>query len=377
MNQRLDVTKEELGAFTLPPLIIQGAAFQSGQTYPDKIDYNRHPAYASLIASATYQQKFKSLVIFLRYCFIVLIKRTISYEQIPARLRKPKTIADFGHLLIRSIQHITRLIIPKHNIPMSVKSKQAFNALQKQGVCVVQPSTDAFQTVANLAKPIFEQLRLKRSYRCEGNRSFSESRTTALRTTNEPLFLSVMALLSENGIIDAVSNYIGRPAEIIDINPQLNDCSDNFWQHVFPDLTFEKPATHYCHRDASGGDIKAIIYLTDVKIDNGPFSFILGSHRTRPNLIMNFIQEVNDSCGFSSTDLISRTHFSALPACLRVKCAFGNDLLSNSVDARAILAAEWQITESQGHVVIFDPKGIHRGGMVLYKERAVITCVLA
>lgn len=38
------------------------------------------------------------------------------------------------------------------------------------------------------------------------------------------------------------------------------------------------------HRDSFFGQFKALVYLTDVSIDEGPFEFILGSHRTPAKL---------------------------------------------------------------------------------------------
>jgi ectoine hydroxylase-related dioxygenase (phytanoyl-CoA dioxygenase family) len=163
---------------------------------------------------------------------------------------------------------------------------------------------------------------------------------------------------------------------VVDINPQINDSSDDFWQRFFPDLAIEKPATAYCHRDASGGDVKVILYLSDVALENGPFSFILGSHRHRPGKFANMVQELNDTSGFSATDPKARRLFAALPSFLRKKCAFGNDLQTESEAAKQILAAEWKITANKGHAVVFDYKGHHSGGMVLEKERIVLTCVI-
>ncbi len=163
---------------------------------------------------------------------------------------------------------------------------------------------------------------------------------------------------------------------MVDINPQINDHSDDFWRHTFPDLNTELPSTAYYHRDASGGDVKVIIYLSDVTAENGPFSYILGSHLQRPRGINNLIAEVNDTSGFSGTTLSTRRAFVALPKWLRKKCSFGNDLLSNSITAQQLLAAQWQITGKEGHAVLFDPKGIHRGGMVISGERVVLTCII-
>ncbi len=343
---------------------------------PDQICYENHPAYAPLIASATVTQKIKSLVIFFKYTCLVLIKRFIHYEQTPAHVRKPKTMIDVGRLVTRPIKYVLQKAILKNDAVTHEKSQEIVDTLHEQGVCIQPIDSVNFKEIIELSAPVFEALRRQRNLRTKGVRDFSESRTTLLATANQALFKSVASILSELGIMDAVSSYIGRPAAVIDINPQINDSSDSFWTRIFPDLTLEKPSTTYFHRDASGGDVKAIIYLSDVGPDNGPFSFVLGSHKNRPGRIRNFIQEVNDYCGFSSTDLSARRHFSALPMFLRRKCAFGNDLLPESIFMPPMLAAEWKITAARGHVVLFDSKGIHRGGMVLENERVVLTCVL-
>ena len=61
---------------------IQDAPQKSNLPYPDKIDYEKHPAYAALITSATTSDKIKSIGIFIFFASRVLIKRIVSYEQI-------------------------------------------------------------------------------------------------------------------------------------------------------------------------------------------------------------------------------------------------------------------------------------------------------
>jgi hypothetical protein len=86
--------------------------------------------------------------------------------------------------------------------------------------------------------------------------------------------------------------------------------------------------------------------------------------------------EANDSNGLSGTGLENRRSFAALPAAWRQKGAFGNDVLDDTSLANAIQAGLWAINGKKGSIVMFDTKGVHRGGMVLSGERRVITCVL-
>jgi hypothetical protein len=222
----------------------------------------------------------------------------------------------------------------------------------------------------------FEALAARRG-RANGKRQFEESRGQASRLEQGPLFDAIETILRESGVMAAADAYLGRPARLIDVNPQINDVTDSFWRDIFPDTELgELPATAYCHRDASGGDLKAIIYLSDVGGRNGPFSYVLGSNRIRISRLDDLICEANDSNGLGATDPAARRRFAALPKKLRQKGAFGNDLTPASPLSEDIKAGLWSIEAPRGSIVLFDTKGIHRGGMVVEGERRVVTCVI-
>lgn len=377
MNQNLEgIIENSAQNLVSPPQDKTNVTSNVSKKIPDSINYKTHVAYADFIKAADFRSKIQSLFIFGKYFLIVAIKRVISYELIPADLRNPKTLSDFIVTLKKIALNIGYKFLPRQNKPVSKAGEQISASLDKQGICVVDINSYQFDKIDALALPLLEKLRQTRAQRKGGSREFIESRSTALRSASKDLFNAVEAALTASGILPGIARYLGHPVSIVDINPQINDSSDDFWQRFFPDLAIEKPATAYCHRDASGGDVKVILYLSDVEPENGPFSFILGSHRNRPGRFANMVQEINDTSGFSSTDPKARRLFSALPALLQKKCAFGNDLQTESEVAQQLLAAEWKITASKGHAVIFDSKGIHRGGMVLEKERIVLTCVV-
>ena len=116
--------------------------------------------------------------------------------------------------------------------------------------------------------------------------------------------------------------------------------------------------------------------MSDVGPENGPFCYVLGSHKTRSATLGDWIEEANDQGPLSGTSRESRRVFAALPKALQRKCSCGNDMLPDSDVAQRLLAAEWTITAPRGHVVLFDTKGFHRGGLVDRDERIVMTCVL-
>ena len=333
-------------------------------------DYLRHPAYAS-VAGGSVGARLASLAIFLRSFALILCKRLISYELIPAHVRAGGGL-EFCSAALRNIfRHWVGGKPPAWGHHAAVAQ-----TLQAQGVCVAAVDGNSFAAINAAAKPLLERLRARRGARSSGGRDFIESRDSALRTSNIDLFGAVEEMLEKDGLLAAISVYLCRPARLIDVSPQINDSSDDFWLNTFSDLPEANRPARYFHKDASGGDIKAILYMSDVGPKNGPFSYAIGSHAVRSPTLISWIEEANDQSGFSSTDHKARLNFSRLPKVLQRKCAVGNDLMPDDPATAALLHAEWVITAPHGHLVVFDTKGFHRGGMVAEGERIVLTCVI-
>lgn len=352
-------------------------AVQPGEGPGTWIDYATHPAYQRLVRSASPKTRLVSLLRFGKYLGVILCKRLVSYELIPGHLRKPRSASGVLRLLREAGNNALRKLVPQGRaLKTSSDAGAVHQALGCDGVCVAQIDRKQLAQISAAAQPLYDRLRQKRGNRAEGGRDFDESRSYALRTAHAELFTAVEATLTRSGILDGVSAYIGRPASLIDVNPQINDQSDDFWRRIFPDQPVAERPVAYMHRDATGGDIKAILYMSDVKPENGPFSYAIGSQKVYSGRLGDWIEQTNDQSSFSGTGPLNRRRFAALPAILRRKCAFGNDVLPGSEISHRLLGAEWTITAPRGSVVLFDTKGIHRGGMVKQGERLVLTCVL-
>lgn len=334
------------------------------------IRYDEHTAYAGHAAGLI--GRIRATATFLKYFAVILCKRTISYELIPADVRKrggmPFAAAAWAN--------VRRRFLGGRPAPVTPDSRPVTDALGRDGICVLRIEPAAFSAIATEATPILEGLRKSRGERKAGGRDFAESRASALRATNHELFRAVDSMLRESGALAGISVYIGREARLIDVNPQINDTTDDFWARIFPDLPAEERPCSYVHKDATGGPIKAMIYLSDVSDHSGPFTFAVGSHPPRRTRLTDWVEETNDQSGFSGTGHEARRGFMSLPRMVRRKCAFGNDVRAGTELAERIVRSEWRITASRGHLVMFDTKGYHRGGMVTRGERVVITCVI-
>lgn len=357
------------------PAVLRRFEARPGEGPGTWIRYLEHPAYAALASGATPKVRLGALAVFAKSFALIVCKRLISYELIPAHLRDLRSPGGAWRFLRAATRNAAKKLA-RRTAPPVAGVNPVTAALVDDGICVAQIDSAHLTRLASASQPLFDQLRKARGNDAGGGRQFEESRSYAVRTAHGDLFAAVESMLRTSGILDGVSSYLRRPAELVDVNPQINDPSDDFWRRIFPDLPpGERPAAYF-HRDASGGDVKAIIYMSDVGPANGPFCYALGSHRVRSGNLVDWIEETNDQSGCSGTDPVNRARFAALPAPLRRKCAVGNDMLPVTEIAERMLAAEWSITAPRGHIVLFDTKGFHRGGMVVADERLVLTCVI-
>jgi hypothetical protein len=336
------------------------------------VDYTVHPAYASLVASPKMPDRIKALWRFAVTWLIISVKRAIQYELIPLHVRRKGP----SGLLRGALPHLWRRRLGRDLAVDRPDLSPLDLAMRRQGCAVVKIAPNELAALHDRSAEEFAGLAARRANPQNGPRAFEASRAYASRDTAGPLFQAVEEVLRNSGVLDCASRYLGRSAHLVDVNPQINDPTDDFWKRIFPDRTSASPKTAYLHRDASGGDLKAIFYLTDVGADNGPFGYVVGSHAVAPKGLDDRICETNDSNGLASTDPTARQLFSALPTRLRQKGAVGNDLLDTSDASAALLGSLWSITGPAGSLVVFDTKGMHRGGMVTQGERRVLTCVI-
>lgn len=340
---------------------------------PLAVEYDTHPAYQNQRA-ASFSLKVKALFRFFKSFLVVLVKRTIDYELIPLHYRKSDTFKEKMAFLCFSLRNVFK------SSSLTVKNstylaKEVYKKLDLQGVCTIKMANVSYQQLFDVSKLHFDSLRNRRGD-SKSARKFTDSRSSVSQLEDPVLFNTINELLKQSGTLDAISSYLGRKAKLVDVNPQINDSSDDFWKKTFSDLDLPHPDTAYFHRDASGGDIKVIFYMSDVSAENGPFNYSIGSHKLVLSRIDDYICEANDSNGFASTHRDARNYFMALPRRLRQKGAFGNDLLNSSQISQEILESNFEVTASAGTFVVFDTKGIHRGGCVTNGERRVITCVV-
>ena len=342
---------------------------------PDLIDFSRHDAYAEQFRQRSLGRRVKAMGAYASRFALLLAKRLIRYEMIPIEYRKGRDLGSrlgFLSYAARNAFDFSRLGGRKSRAPATDLDK-AFN---ERGIVALVMAPERFQELQGLARPFFDKLEARRGQGAN-RREFMDSRGVTGRNVAPDLYAKIDQILIESGLKATAENYLGRPVQLVDVNPQINDRSDSFWREVYTDIPDRQLSkTAYLHLDASGGDLKVIFYFSPVGETNGPFSYAIGSNRMKLSLVDNLLAEANDHNGLSLTTPEARETFSALPRKLQQKGLFGNDLPDDSPASREIVDALWQVTGPAGSIVMFDTKGMHRGGMVEDGERRVLTCVL-
>ena len=181
-------------------------------------------------------------------------------------------------------------------------------------------------------------------------------------------------ILDEVKILEIASNALkSKRVSINSVKLRVNTEShtNDTRRNVFKDIGIKDPITNYYHVDSSGTPNKSfrvIMYLNDVDYNNGPFSYILGSHKTSESYFKHLIRTANHRSRLQDTDTINRAKFSLLPKFFQAKAEFGNDLIDAKI-IKNMLSSEKVCTSKEGQILLADVSGIHRGGIVNNGER--------
>ena len=248
-----------------------------------------------------------------------------------------------------------------------------YERVLRDGAVSVRLTVDEITTLRELVRPLIRTLQEKKAGVAPETRVFKDM-ILPLSTKNAPEFInSLRAALDRHGVLTAASDYLGAPVVMRDsLKLQITDRDDAPWHSHFSDVGLPDPATSYMHIDSEVRFMKGMLYLNEVTPSNGPFAYVLGSHAVRLSAFEYMVRKANDKSGLDLCDAATRELFWALPRFLRKKSEFGNDLLDASPEAAALIAHEHRFTTEDGHFVLFDNNGAHRGMHVVEGERHAV-----
>jgi hypothetical protein len=198
---------------------------------------------------------------------------------------------------------------------------------------------------------------------------FSDGQVVLDFVEHQPIYAAVEDALREAGTLTAFSAYAGRPVGLLRLAVQVNTARETLKKYGEIDAQgLPGLKTSYFHVDSNDWpNVKALIYVSDVELDQGPFRYVPGSHRIM-GAFEAVVRRTNDK-------LRQRAHlFLALPPELGQHANFGDYINETTPGAAALLEAERAVCDGACDLVMFDNNGVHRGGMVRQGHRYMLQC---
>ena len=187
--------------------------------------------------------------------------------------------------------------------------------------------------------------------------------------SHQDLFRSIKHALIKHGYDKFAKRLLKRDkVRLEEMYLFIQDTSKG-WRDEVPELTNGKRVnTRYFHIDSSPKNkiVKFILYLNEVNENNGPFEYVLGSHKM-DKFPFTFIRRVIHHSRIQDLSLESRKLFSLLPRFLQYKAEIGNDINNENWNLHSEV-----FYGKKGTIVIFNNSGLHRGGLIKNGRRITI-----
>ena len=242
-------------------------------------------------------------------------------------------------------------------------------SVQADGVTVLALPEPQRATLRELAAPHVRALEARLGAH-QGKPKFRDMNLALDAAADPGVYAAVQAGFEALDVFDVAAAYVGGPVRIKKLYVQLNNAWETGVRYgVIDDEGLPPLRSDYWHIDSDvWPSIKALIYLGDVGLDQGPMRYVAGSHRGLPDF-ETVVRKTNDTLRMPTQQ------FLALPEELRMHALFGPFLTGQEPAVDTLLARERALTGPGGSVVLFDNNGVHRGGFVRSGARHIVQCL--
>lgn len=243
---------------------------------------------------------------------------------------------------------------------LSSTANALLTRLAEIGVAGIQLDPDR---IARLKSYLQEDIdRLSASPSASTGQGTAFDRGAPIDIDARPEFLrELLDVLRDACVDEAMNYYLGHDVGLRFVHLQISRPDDKWFTRMYEDVNFH-PRSRDMHFDSYSGIIKVILYLGDIGVDDGPFRYVPGSHRWQMPLVKRLAAKANPY----ANDLCSpakRRAFLELPTSLRYYSHIGYNLRDEDPISGSLRQAEISLTTAEdGHLILFDNYGLHRGG---------------
>lgn len=379
-----------------------------------RVDYSAHPAYAAIGSlSKLSDDRVERAVAEIDAAFRELLTRTdgvtegeearfntavgTRIDELQAYVLGPSgmtgRIAEYSARAMKMARQALldewkfRVRSGRHRYEPVLTAAQRMNleALKKDGVVCLDPMPELASRLSN--KTWWERGLLRR----QADR-LPWGRCAMAIDPHSPAGSMLQTALRRSGVFELAGAYLGCRMEFLYAALDHAHERQAWYKGCYTDVGLDTSDTAYMHLDADCDIVKAMLYLTDVKPENGAFRFVRGSHRwTRSPFLIAlykgfdceqdaFFKRAQNKLDYEGGYYRSRfqvvdhrQEFMCLPRSFRGSTHFGDDVIDGTPLSRQLLASEGVFTGSGGTFVLFHgAAGIHRGSQVSAGERWAI-----
>ena len=264
------------------------------------------------------------------------------------------------------------LKIPKYNIHYKIKDR-AVAEFCKNGVKEFTISDKHIKELRTLLSSQISNLILKINSIKDKDRIFEDCVLGISREDNKKIYQELNKIIFSNSEIKSiVQNLIGLNGELKVFYIHYNQQNDvRVFKHGENDNVDKE--TNFYHVDNNMNTLKAMIYLDDVNEKNGPFEYVKGSFRKNQNFLIWCRRKVTRNLQLHNRDDLSKAKFHSLLSFFKIKHEFSE--LKKSSKEFEYIKQNTKVYKSPNNFIIFDPLGIHRGGVVYEGKRLALQLV--
>ncbi len=358
-----------------PPLLAAVSRLDAGPA-PNP-DYANHPLYGEAFPKPGFRVRLRALTRLIPWIVFVAAKACVFGDRIPPVPGQdtgiPGGIAARAGVALRHLPFLSSGVfsqLRRSARALAANESALSQRLREDGIAAgFLPQTQLQALEDATRRPLAE---LHERLHSRSHPQFEERQKWLDPALYADLYGLVQSVLEDCGALDAASAYLGRKAAVVRALVQMNDARDA----KSPGYDGGPATTRGMHLDTTYGIVKCLIYLSEVGPAQGPFCYVLGSHRLKLRNFEGLVRRAVDRAGLCRMDAGTRRLFSALPAVLRKKGSFGGDLLPGSGLAEQLLHAEYRWTSRDGNFAVFDTVGIHRGATVLEGYRLALFAIV-